>query len=258
MPKKLPKVSKKGFHLQGDRENILLLHGFTGTPYDLKPLGLFLHEQKFNVTAPLLFGHGQDQHALIRTPPGQWLKETRDIFEAMPFGSIIIGLSMGALLAIILAFEGKKKPKALVLLSPSLYLDLLGESLSLGLAMGLIPQDLVIKKFSGHSDILDPIARKQCPSLPYMPLLSLNEFNKLRKKAIKYLPKIDCPMFVAFGQKDNAINIYDSKLLFFESKNSVAIKEYPNSKHVITLDYDRDELNSDILAFLVKIIGDKK
>ncbi len=229
---------------------MLLLHGFTGTPYDLKPLGFFLHEQGFSIEAPLLLGHGRDKEALLKASSRLWLSQAQNSFSRMPPGSIIIGLSMGALLAIIVAAGAHVKPKALVLLSPSLYLDILGESLSLGLSWGVIPKNLVLKKLFGHSDILDPIAKKKCPSLPHMPLKALEEFNELRKMAIRYLPQVSCPIFVAFGQKDSVIDTGYSRSLFFAVKSEVIIKEYPRSKHVITLDYDRHELNNDILAFL--------
>lgn len=46
------------FILTGGDDGILLIHGFTGSPAEMRPLGCYLHERGLTVSAPLLPDHG--------------------------------------------------------------------------------------------------------------------------------------------------------------------------------------------------------
>lgn len=46
------------------KSGVLLLHGFTSSPFEMKELAYLLHERQFSVSIPLLAGHG--------TIPGIW------------------------------------------------------------------------------------------------------------------------------------------------------------------------------------------
>ena len=48
----------QSFHFLGGETGILLIHGFTASPIDLKPIGEIFHNWGYTVNAPLLTGHG--------------------------------------------------------------------------------------------------------------------------------------------------------------------------------------------------------
>src|SRR5512143_863129 len=50
----------------------LLIHGFTGTPYEVRPLAEHLAGRGLEVATPVLPGHGQDAAALNRTTWRDW------------------------------------------------------------------------------------------------------------------------------------------------------------------------------------------
>ncbi|NLK52151.1 MAG: alpha/beta fold hydrolase [Syntrophomonadaceae bacterium] len=85
----------------------LLIHGFTGSPPELLPLGEYLVDQGCTVLAPLLAGHGTSAEDLARTRWTDWLKSAMiglDRLRAEPVKQVyLIGLSMGGLLALLLA-----------------------------------------------------------------------------------------------------------------------------------------------------------
>src|SRR5580658_6857521 len=119
----LPRVSKKSFELPGPGPQALLIHGYTGTPYDLRPLGDFLHKENFHVCAPLLKGHGQKPELLFKVSADDWFLQVNNILDSFDKKKpvIIIGLSMGALIACAIS----KKVDALILCSPAFYLTML-------------------------------------------------------------------------------------------------------------------------------------
>lgn len=256
MPKPLPRVSKRGFELLGDKAQVLLLHGYTGSPYDLRLLGDFLNQQGLHVIAPLLKGHGTKAQDLNNVSLNHWLKQTKKALNSLDqSGPIIVGgLSMGALLAIVLA-ANESKIDAILLFSPSLRLHLTGELAIASAQLGLLNKNTILKKHSG-SDISDPIAKKRTPAYKEMPVAGLLQFAKLRTLAKEKLGLVSCPIFMAFGKQDAAVNVMAAHQLILENALApIFSKFYDNSKHVITLDYDKEELFTDVWHFLNNQLG---
>ncbi len=102
-------------HLPGDAftwlagknvPGVLLLHGFTATPAEMHPLGQALHRQGYNVSAPLLPGHGLTPQHLNDCRWQDWLGAVEQAYQALRSESAsvaVCGESMGGLLSICLA-----------------------------------------------------------------------------------------------------------------------------------------------------------
>lgn len=252
-----PRVSKKGFKLLADGPQLLLLHGYTGSPYDLRPMGEYFHKRGFFTWAPLLKGHGQKQPKLLNEVlASDWFDQAKNILESFDKKKpiIVAGLSMGALMAMVL--ESHHKIDALVLCSPALRLGTLAEATLFTAELGLLDKNTSFKKFSG-SDIADPIAKSKTPAYKEMPIGGLIEFANIRAQAIEGLPKLSGPVFLAFGQNDQAIDVAVSRQMILSgaTKATIFAKTYENSKHVITLDYDKEQLFLDIGQFLHQQLG---
>ena len=91
----------------GDGERgVLLLHGLTGTPYEVRPFAQALARRGFAVRAPRLEGH-QDLDALESSTWRQWYGGAEAAFEALRDGgrrrTVVLGFSLGALLSLRLA-----------------------------------------------------------------------------------------------------------------------------------------------------------
>lgn len=88
------------------RGGALVLHGFGGTPAEMRPLAHALVEQGLFVRAPLLPGFGAEMHQLATVSAGDWLAVASqawiDLTARHP-DSVLIGYSMGAALALRLA-----------------------------------------------------------------------------------------------------------------------------------------------------------
>lgn len=257
MSDRLPKTSKKAFTLSGEKAQALLLHGYTGSPYDLRPLSDFLSDHDVRVTVPLLKGHGTKPQDLFKVTAEDWLTQATDILERFDKSKPIIlgGLSMGALIAILLATTNIKI-EALLLFSPSLKLNRMAELIIALAQIGMLDKNTSLKKLSGGSDIADPIAKKKTPAYLEMPVAGLLQFEKLRILAKENLSQIPCPIFMAFGQYDGAIDALESQRMLLEhTKQPIISKFYQRSKHVITLDYDRERLFADVWQFLTQKLG---
>ncbi len=231
---------------------VLLFHGLTGSPYDLMPVANFLKSPQLSVTIPRLKGHGTTIKDLARVKHCDWIKQAeQELAKLDPNQPIIIGgLSMGALLAILLAIKSPRID-ALILLSPAFRLSFLAELLISLANLGLLPPEENFKKLSGGSDIADPEEKKNCPSYKEMSVNGLMQFDRLRMNAVKNLSKITCPVFVAWAKLDGAIDLSGSQqILQNRLKSPLSTKIYNRSKHVITLDFDREKLSHDLRDFI--------
>jgi carboxylesterase len=109
------------FELAADpsRGSALLLHGFPGTPSELRPLGEVLSAAGLSVQAPLMPGFGPAMHQLAEVAEGAWLASAAAAWadvRARHSRTLLVGYSMGGALALRLAAE--QPPERLVLVCP--------------------------------------------------------------------------------------------------------------------------------------------
>ena len=91
------------FALGEGTEACLLLHGFTGSPWEMRPLGEALAARGYHVRCPLLPGHGGTPEALVHVGERDW----QEAVEAEATRALaghrrlyVAGLSVGALLGV--------------------------------------------------------------------------------------------------------------------------------------------------------------
>src|SRR2546427_383316 len=87
----------------GARSAVLLLHGFTGSPWEVRPLGESLAARGYCVLGPRLPGHGTDPEAMLYVTHLDWEREAESALASLKnFDRVFVaGLSMGALLRLL-------------------------------------------------------------------------------------------------------------------------------------------------------------
>jgi carboxylesterase len=87
---------------------LLCVHGFTGSPYEVLPLGAYFAERGWRVRGPLLPGHGQLPEQLRGMRWQQWFAHVQSEYAALAAECdevYVAGLSMGGLLTLHLALD---------------------------------------------------------------------------------------------------------------------------------------------------------
>jgi carboxylesterase len=87
---------------------ILLVHGFTGSPYELRYLGSYLAEQGYTVSIPRLPGHGTNREDFLLTGWRDWYRKVVDSYLELKQHTPTVycaGLSMGGVLTLLLASQ---------------------------------------------------------------------------------------------------------------------------------------------------------
>jgi carboxylesterase len=117
-------LQNQEFHLEPDfpgKPGILLVHGFTASPWEMRPLGEVLRQAGFPVTAVRLPGHGTTPEDLCQRRFEEWVTATREAHDRLQqeTGRVhTIGISTGAL--VLLALATSRNFSSMVLLSPFL------------------------------------------------------------------------------------------------------------------------------------------
>jgi carboxylesterase len=107
------------------RAGALLLHGLTGMPAEMQPLAEKLQAAGLKTSSPLAPGHGAGHKEMLATGWQDWVTAGQRAFDELAEDCdkvVIVGLSMGAILGIILASRNKKAA-GLGLLSPAIKFD---------------------------------------------------------------------------------------------------------------------------------------
>jgi carboxylesterase len=88
-----------GFEARKGKTGVLLLHGLSGAPSEVKPLGDYLAAKGYSTLGPWLAGHGTSPQDLAKTRWQDWSKSAREAFEILSRRCpkiYLAGLSMGA------------------------------------------------------------------------------------------------------------------------------------------------------------------
>lgn len=116
-------LEHRSFDLQGGQPAALLLHGFLGSPAEMRGLGEALHEQGWTVAAPLLPGFGAEVATLPSRRWQEWAfaaEQAADRLQAEGHAPLLLaGYSMGAALALTLA--NRPGVAGLALLAPFVF-----------------------------------------------------------------------------------------------------------------------------------------
>lgn len=115
-----PYVRKHG----GDKNIAILVHGFTGSPYDMRELADFLYSHDIDVAVARIAGHGTHIKDLMETKYEHWYESVERFAEEVTGNSkraYLVGYSFGSNIILDLAYRHPGRFKGVVCLGPSIY-----------------------------------------------------------------------------------------------------------------------------------------
>jgi carboxylesterase len=99
----------RSFELKADgRKGVLLIHGLTGAPSEMRPVARRLNRAGFDVSAPQLAGHGENEAELLKTSWRDWLDSVRAAYRrlAQQVDEVYVaGICVGGALGLALSAE---------------------------------------------------------------------------------------------------------------------------------------------------------
>ncbi len=238
----------------GGTDAVLLLHGLTGTPFELRPVADRLARNGVRCLAPVLPGH-ESPEALARTSWLDWVGGARDALISLgeTRRTLVVGSSMGALVACTLAAENPGRVDGVALLAPALELQPLGK-LAGWLARntpvaGYVPQ---IPK-GGGSDVGDPKARAANPCMETIPFRAVGELLAFQTHVDALLPRVRCPALVVAGALDGTVTVAGARRMAGRLGGGARFVVLPKSRHLVAIDFERERVAADVASFLDSI-----
>lgn len=217
----------------------LLVHGFTGTPKEMRWLGEYLNKRGYPVLGVRLTGHATRVTHMVRSRYQDWLASVEDGYHLLRGVSeqvVVIGLSMGGVLS--LTFGAEFPVAGIVAMSTPAYLPPDPRLKRLGWLSLVYP--LIPKEKDNGAGWFDKEAWRDQISYDYNPTRSILELDRLLKKMHAALPQIDKPVLLIHSRNDHYVpedsmpRIYQA--LTTPQKEMLWVEQ---SGHVITRDAER-------------------
>lgn len=243
----------------GDGEQgVVLLHGLTGTPYEIRPIAEALHARGYAVRAPLLAGH-TDLGALESCTWRDWYDSAVAAVEELRDEGrrkiVVVGFSLGGLLALRLAALRSADMVGLVAASTPLRFE--GWKRGAIQTLARLRTRPVLRQLVGllpkHRGVDVRIAREiqRSPSLDSFPYPTLAEMVALQEEVIELLPHVRRPLLLLHGRFDHTAPLAGSRIIAQRvGSERVELVVLPRSFHQIALDLDRDRACAEVARFV--------
>ena len=265
------------FEFRGGRAGVLLIHGLTGTPSEMRQVGKGLHRAGFSVYGMQLAGHCAGEAELLRTGWRDWYASVAAAAER--FGRdldtlFVGGLSMGALLALKLAAEQPSRVAGLALYGTTLRYDgwsipriaRLSFLLPFVTALGIgrrrrfveafpygIRDERIRARIAGAMFAGDSVAG----GLAGNPWPSLAQFQQLSWRVQRELHQVQAPTFLAHAVDDDVASLRNAHLVQAGVRGPTELLALEKSYHMVTVDAERDLVAARSAEFFHKVLQRK-
>ncbi|MEX2536129.1 MAG: alpha/beta fold hydrolase [Trueperaceae bacterium] len=215
-----PSPQHRPFAIGSSRNRALLIHGFPGTPWELRSLAKLLAEQGYEAHCPLLPGFGPQIDSLGDRSWQDWEESVHSAFGRVRSGAaklLVVGYSMGAALAVRLAAH--EEVDELVLINPFSGLSLPVKML-LPVLAPLVPsyrpfrsanfEDPWTREVVGRVlpdlDVDDLTSQERLRNEVRLPVRAITQVQRLGSAAWRAAPRVRARTLVFQGVQDKVVS----------------------------------------------------
>lgn len=233
---------------------VVLVHGFTGNPKATRPMAKVLHDAGFSVDAIRLPGHGTTPRDMATTRWADWRTAvTHAVDRALREHDrvVLVGHSMGGSLVLDLAgsrndIAGCVAINALVE-APSSPVARLAPVLQYIVTM--LPREAAGLP---TNDIARPDVSED--AYPQVPAKAAQSLVKALPRVRAALATLTVPLLVVSSRADHTVDPVNGDLVVAEAASQdVRRIHLDRSWHVPQLDWDREEVEGQVLAFVTEV-----
>jgi carboxylesterase len=261
-----------GFYERRGAEAVLLVHGLTGTPAEMRHVAKRLAQRGFSVLCPTLAGHCGSLAELKRSRWQDWYASVERAFEALAARHVrvyVSGLSMGALLALRLGAEKGARIAGLGILSATFDYDgwnmphfkrrwLLPLVLNTPLRHVVSWQETPpygIKCERTRALVHAALQRREARAAREVgifrtPAVTIRESVRLIEAARQALPHVQTPALVVHAVEDDMASVQNAHYVV-DKIGARQVETYfvDDCYHVLTLDKRRDDVARRVADF---------
>ncbi len=242
------------FYFRGGPTGCLLIHGFTGTPREMRFLGQHLAREGHTVLGARLFAHATQQKDMLRARWPDWYASAEDGFHLLREHAqrvVAMGLSMGGVLALLMA---ARLPLAGVVAMSTPYHPPDPRMKLRPLFALLSPVWRFAKK--GPPDWHDPRAAVGHLEYPLAPVRGGAEMYDLLIELRRALPSVRCPALIIHSRGDLTVPAHHAEaILTHLGSPRKELLWVEDSGHVVTCDADKERVFAAAAAFVRQVQG---
>ncbi len=203
MPLIIP--SAEPFYVPGGPTGCLLVHGFTGTPKEMRWMGEYLAGQGHTVLGVRLAGHATRPEDMLRVRWIDWLANLEDGWNLLRCSTqriYVVGLSMGGILSLVFA---ARQPVAGVIAMSTPY------ALAPDPRLGFVELLSRVKPavYKGAPDWRDPRIETIHADYPFYPTRSIAQLRDLIVEMQSCLSQITAPALLMHARGDSGGGFFD-------------------------------------------------
>jgi carboxylesterase len=257
MPQIIP--TAEPFLFLGDRSKpaCLLIHGFTGTPKEMRWMGEYLNRQGYSCLGIRLAGHATDPEDMIRSNWTDWTASVEDgyaLLRGLSENIFFIGLSMGGVLSLLMSTRLAPRLTGVVAISTLYKLPDDPRLRHIDWIARMIPFMPKSSEEPGSS-WFDKEAWKDHVSYPQNPVRSIGQLNKLLGEMRAALPEVRVPVLLIHSRDDTYVlpenmELLDSALVNASIKKKLYVT---GSGHVVTRDAAREQVFQSVIEFILRV-----
>lgn len=249
-----------GTTYEGSRIGVLLIHGLTGTPTEMLPVGRQLHKYGFTVHCPVLAGHCGTKEDLLATTWKDWADSVERAFRTLGERTDVVfaaGLSAGTVLALHLAAQFPGQVRGLGLYSTTLKWD----GWSIPKLSFLLPLVLCLPYFGKRYNFFETfphgikndrlrrriVAQMQsgdaaAAGYEGTPGTSVRELWRMVDVVKKHLGEIETPSLLVHSANDDVASVRNALYVQKHLAGPTELLRLYDSYHMVTVDQERHKV----------------
>lgn len=249
------------------RSAVMMVHGIGGSEHDFGPLYKTLGSHGFDPQPLTLPGHRTKPEDLLTVRAEDWIDAATKHFRRLQerYDVVhIMGISLGALIALELAKAQSKLTGKLILISSPVFID--GWAVpwyySLRFPLYLLPMAcrLIRVEEEDPFGVKDPrirailaekFARAESYHYSYVPLGCVREIDRLRAQLRQKPGRVHCQTLIIHSREDDLTSDRSARWLQLHlGKERTDVVLLENSYHMVCIDNDRELVGRTVLDFL--------
>lgn len=246
------------FFLPGGRTGILLIHGFTGTPKEMRWMGEYLNRELGSTClGARLAGHATRPKDMIRSRWTDWTASVEDGYNLLRGAAdevYLVGLSMGGALSLLMST--RLEVNGIVTMSAPYQIPAKHPAWQIRLA-SYFRTYLPKTKDEPGAGWFDKESFKEQISYPLNPVRSAAELEVLLSKMRAALPKVNVPVCLIHSKDDDYVLPENMEHIYAGLVNVVDKEKHyvSGSGHVVTRDAARGQVFEIAREFIKRVEG---
>jgi carboxylesterase len=232
----------------------LLIHGFTGSPKEMRWMGEYLSQQGYPCLGVRLTGHATHPEDMIRSRYTDWMASVEDgyyLLSGVTDRIYLIGLSMGGILSLLMST--KLDVVGVVAMSTPYHIPYDFPAWTMKLLSGVLRYQPKSKEEPGAS-WFDKEAYAEQVSYPQNPVRSGAELQLLLEEMRAALPIVDVPALLIHSKNDTYVLPENMEHIYADLGTSEKTKLYvTEAGHVVTRDAAKDQVFEAAKEFIQKV-----